>query len=388
MDQLLTHSVIMLGAATAAIWGLRFFAISPIVGYLLAGLVIGPFGLGLVGESEGLAFMGELGIVFLMFVVGLEFSLPAILDARRAVFLGGGLQVLVTTILFYGGLVLLGVPPLGAFLGAAALAMSSTALVLKSLAENGQLRTAFGRDTVGILLFQDIATIPLLVLIAALAQSGGAEAGDLAMALARAAGLFLVLYLIGRFVLSGLVSHVIALNCIELRLLLILLIIMAAAWLAHAAGASLPLGAFLAGMIIGETKFKHDIETDIRPFRDILLGIFFITVGMQFDFAVIPDRIGVILLALLGLLAIKVLLITALLRLIGKPRQEALQTAITLGQGGEFGLLIMSLANKGNIIPASLAEAVIIAIIISMLMAPFIIRNSENLGTRIDRLLK
>ncbi len=374
----------MLAAATAVIWILRFFGISPIVGYLFAGLVIGPFGLGLIGETEGLAFLGELGIVFLMFVVGLEFSIPAIIDARRAVFLGGGLQVLITTAVFFAALQLFGISPLGAFLAAAALAMSSTALVLKSLSESGKLHTGFGRDAVGILLFQDIATIPLLVLIAALSQSGSVGAAEIGFSLARAAVLFAVLYVIGRYVLSGAVSHIIGLNCIELRLLLTLLIIMSAAWLAHAAGASLPLGAFLAGMIIGETEFKHDIENDIRPFRDILLGIFFITVGMQFDFAVIPDRAGLILLALFGLLVVKVALIIGLLRLIGKPRKEALQTAITLGQGGEFGLLLMTLANKGNIIPASLGEAVIIAIIISMLMAPFIIRNSEALGARIE----
>ena len=387
MEHLLINTVILLFGSVTAIVLCRLVGLSPIIGYIAAGLILGPHAVGLISESQNIIFLAELGVVFLMFMVGLEFSLPAMIAARHNVFLGGGLQMLLCMVFPLVVSLLLGFSVIEAFLLSGALAMSSTALVLKQLSEQKELNTIFGRSVLGILLFQDLASLPFLVVITALGLKGDVPLLDVLYGITRAVLLFGILYVTGRFLLTRFVGWVVSTKSSDLRILTILSIIFGAAFTVHAAGASLPIGAFLAGMIISETNFKHEIEEDIRPFREVLLGLFFVTVGMTLNPLIISNQIVPILIMTAFLLIGKVFIITLLLRLIGRSSFDSLSSALCLSQGGEFGLLIATLASGQAVLPDYLAQGLTSAIVLSMVLASQIISHKTKLAVLLLRVI-
>ncbi|MGO4175496.1 cation:proton antiporter domain-containing protein [Bosea sp. TAF32] len=294
-EHLLTQSLAIILASAL---GIGFFAASRMpaaMGYLLAGLAIGPYGLNLVGMSDDTRFLAELGLIFLMFMVGLEFSLNNLLAARTDVLLAGSLQVGATLTVIAAGLWWLGLEPRLAILLGGAVAMSSTAVVVKQLAEQGEVSSQHGRFAIGILLFQDIATIPLLVAADSWSRQAAFDPLDLLQHLALAAITLAAVAVIGRPLVRMVLANAARSHSSDLFLLTALLTALGAAYVAHLAGLALPVGAFIAGMAISGSDFRHRVEDDLRPFRDILVGLFFITVGMGIDLSLIVVSPGTVL---------------------------------------------------------------------------------------------
>ncbi len=380
-EPLLIQSLVIIAASVVAIAALRRAGLPPILGYLAAGFALGPHALNLSGVTDQARFLAELGVIFLMFTVGLEFSLPVMFAARADVFGAGAMQVILTTLGAAGLAALLGAAPVAAFLIGGAVAMSSTAIVLKQLAEQGDLGTSSGRLTVGLLLFQDLATLPFLVVI------GANAGGDLQpIAIARQVALggltLAAAAVIGRPLFRGALAWVAGSQSPELFLLAVLLLALGAAWVAGLAGLAAPLGAFMAGVIVGESDFRHHIEDDVRPFRDVLLGLFFVTVGMGMDLR----AAGEAPLAVAGWLLVFLLFKPAVVLLIGRLRRwsraDGLRTALSIANGGEFGLLLVTQGLAMRLLPASIAGPVLIALVVSMALAPILTARAGDLVRR------
>lgn len=372
--------VIVLAVGTALVALCRHFGLSPILGYLATGVLVGPSALGWLPDGPTTRLLAELGVVLLMFTIGLEFSLPRLLAAKRLVLGLGGSQLLLSALLL--GLVARwsGLGFAEALLLGSALAMSSTAVVLKQLGEQMELPAPHGRVVTGILLFQDIAAVPVLAVLPILAAEPAQLAGALGLALAEAAAVFVVLVFIGRRVLPSLLHWVASARSPELFMLSALLMAVAAAGLSALVGLPPTLGAFMAGMLLGETTFRHQIEADIRPFRDLMLGLFFATIGMQLDPWTFAESPAVVALVLAALVIGKPLILMPLVRVFGQPTRDAWRASIALAQGGEFGLLVVSTALVLGVFDASLAQPVLGGLILSMLVAPLLLRFNQPLA--------
>jgi CPA2 family monovalent cation:H+ antiporter-2 len=357
------------------------------LGYLAVGVAIGPNALALAQNSDGIRHLGEFGVVFLMFVIGLEFNLPKLRSMRRHVFGLGLLQVVLTIVLAtVGSLFLASMAPSLWTMGwqtalalSGAIAMSSTAIVVKLLSERLELESEHGKRVMGVLLFQDLAVVPLLVLIPAL----GAPADALFMALAFAglkATLLVGLLLTGgQRVMRWWLTIVARRKSEELFVLNLLLVTLALAWLTERAGLSLALGAFIAGMLISETEYKHQVETDIRPFHDVLLGLFFISIGMLLDWRLVLERWPLVLLLMTLPVAFKLVLVTALARSLGATAGVSLRTGLYLAQAGEFGFVLLTLAQQNRLVPPALLNPILASMVLSMLATPFIIMYSNRI---------
>jgi len=376
--------LVLLASAVLVVVLARSLYLPPMLGYLLVGVAIGPHALHWIPASEesGYAHLAEFGVVFLMFSIGLEFSLPKLFNMRRVVFGVGMVQVLLTVFAPTLGALLLGLPwQLGFALGGA-LAMSSTAIVSKLLSERMQLESTHGREIIGVLLFQDLAVVPLLILIPALAQPAEHLAPVLALALAKAAVVLVLILFAGQKLMRGWFHIVARRRSHELFVLNVLLITLGLAWVTGLAGLSLALGAFLAGMLISETEYRHQVEEDIRPFRDLLLGLFFVTVGMQLNVSVVVDRFPLVLLLFALPVLFKFALIALLSRLFGATPGNALRTALALAQAGEFGFVLLAQAGGVHLVDPSLLQPILAAMLMSMLSAPFLIHYSDKLVLR------
>jgi monovalent cation:H+ antiporter-2, CPA2 family len=374
--------LILLAAAVLAVVACRFFSLPPIIGYLAAGLALGPHALGLVPDDARTHALAEFGVVFLMFSIGLEFSLPKLRVMRREVFGLGSAQVAITVAACIAAAWALGGNwQTGVALGGA-VAMSSTAVVSKLLAERLELDTPHGRAIFGVLLFQDLAVVPLLIVVPVLGQPAGAVGAAVGIALAKAAFVLAVVLLAGPRVMRAWFGVVARRKSTELFVLNVLFVILALAFFTGLAGLSLPLGAFLAGMLISETEYRYQVEEEIKPFRDVLLGLFFITVGMMLDLALVGSRIGLVL-ALLGLLvALKFALVAALARAFGGTAGAALRTGLALAQGGEFGFVLLAQAGAAGVAGGDFGQALLAAMILSMMATPFLIRASDRIVLR------
>jgi CPA2 family monovalent cation:H+ antiporter-2 len=355
-----------------------------VLGYLATGLVIGPHGLGILTASEGVHFLAELGVIFLLFMVGLEFSLPKMIAARKIVFGLGGLHVTSTTTLVTAGAIWLGFDARTAIVLGGAVAMSSTAVVLKQLADQGEISTEHGRIIMGILLFEDLAALAFLVLVDAWKASGQAAGFRLAAQVATAAIAFGVVGFVSRPILKIALARVARLRSNESMLLNTLALAFGTAFLAHELGISPPIGAFLAGMMIGETDFRHQVEDDIRPFRDALLGLFFVTVGMEIDLAVITGQ-PVMVLVWLMLLGGKSAIIAGVIRGAGWPWSVAGRAAACMAQGSEFSFLLLKLAISSGIMTGNAGQPALAAIAVSMGVVPFLIQRNELIGRLMGR---
>ncbi len=371
--------------ATLAVALCQRFGLSPVLGYLATGVLAGPALFGWLPDDANPHRLAELGMVLLMFIIGLEFSLPRLLAAKRLVLGLGGARLLLTSLLFFAVGRWLGLAPASALVVAGALAMSSTAIVLKTLGERLELATPHGRIASSVLLFQDVATLPLLVMIPILAGDPGDLGVDLGWALAKTATVFAGLVAVGRWLLPSLLKWVVATRSLELFMLSALLLALSAAGVSSLAGLTPTLGAFMAGMLLGETPFRHPVEADIRPFRDLMLGLFFITIGARLDPAVFVQAPGAVLLVLFAVVVVKALLPVPLIRAFGHSAVDAWRAAIALAQGGEFGLLLVSVGLSSGLLAVDVAQPVLGGLILSMVVAPVLPRFDETLAARLSR---
>ncbi|HEX7053037.1 MAG TPA: monovalent cation:proton antiporter-2 (CPA2) family protein [Burkholderiales bacterium] len=375
--------LVLLASAVLAVALCRRLHLPPMVGYLATGLALGPHALGLASNREETLRLAEFGVVFLMFSIGLEFSRTRLFAMRRIVFGLGSAQVLATVAIGVAGALALGASwQAGAALGGVA-AMSSTAIVSKLLSERGELEAAHGRHVFGVLLFQDLAVVPLLILVPALGYPADGLGSALAAALAKAAAALVLVVVVGPPLMRAWLGVVARLRSSELFVLNVLLVTLLLAFLTGLAGLSLVLGAFLAGMLISETEYRYQVEEDIAPFRDVLLGLFFVTVGMMLDLHLVfgqwPRVLGLFVL----LVAAKAALIAALARAFGAPAGTALRVGLALGQAGEFGFVLLPLA--GGLAPPPFLQALLAAMILSMLATPFVIAASDRIVMRLTR---
>ncbi|MBS0466402.1 MAG: cation:proton antiporter [Proteobacteria bacterium] len=382
----LALTLLYLLAAVLGVVACRSLRLPPMMGYLAAGILIGPHALALTQNSEGVRHLGEFGVVFLMFTIGLEFNLPKLRAMRRHVFGLGLLQVLVSMLAFTACLLLLarlgGVWDMGwqtALALGGTLTMSSTAIVVKLMAERSELESEHGRRVLGILLFQDLAVVPLLVLIPALGSSPDQLLVALGLALLKAIVLVAVLLVGGQRVMRWWLTLVARRKSDELFMLNLLLVTLGLAWLTELAGLSLALGAFIAGVLVSETEFRHQVGTDIRPFHDVLLGLFFITVGMMLDWHVLMEHWALVLILLAVPLLIKCLVIVALARGLGATTGVSLRTALYVAQAGEFGFVLLSLMQAHGLVQPALMNPTLAAMVLSMLATPFLIQYSNRI---------
>ena len=367
--------LILLALSVLTVAALGRFHLPPILGYLFVGLVAGPHALGWIHDSEAIHFLGEMGVVFLLFTIGLEFSVPQFLAMRGTVLGLGGTQVALVTALGAGLAMAHGLGWEAGIVFGGALALSSTAIVVKQLIEQVELQSRHGRNALGILLFQDIAVVPFLVLIPILAAAGDEPMlQPILWALAKGAAAFVVMFAVGHWALRPLFHEVARARSGELFTLTALMVALAAAWVTNQMGLSLALGAFLAGLMLGETEYRHQVEADIRPFRDVLLGLFFITIGARLDLFQLPELWPWVLELLAFLVVGKGLLIIALTRLAGNEKGVALRTGMVLAQGGEFGFALMALAMSHGLFEPATSQALLLAVGISMALTPFLVR--------------
>jgi CPA2 family monovalent cation:H+ antiporter-2 len=380
-------TLLYLFAAVLGVVACRSLKLPPMLGYLAVGVVIGPNMLALAQNTESVQHLAEFGVVFLMFAIGLEFNLPKLRTMRRHVFGLGFLQV-AGTMLIATTVTLL----LTKFLPAAwrmnwqtalalsgALSMSSTAIIVKLMTERLEMESEHGKRVMGVLLFQDLAVVPLLVLIPALGASDENLFVALAIASLKAAVLIAVLLVGGQRVMRWWLTIVVRRKSEELFVLNLLMITLGLAWLTELAGLSLALGAFIAGMLISETEFKHQVETDIRPFHDVLLGLFFITIGMMLDWRLVLARWPLVLLLVTLPVLFKLVLVTALSRGLGATTGVALRTGIYLAQAGEFGFVLLTLAQENALVPKALLNPILASMVLSMLATPFLVMYSNRI---------
>ena len=384
-------TLLYLLAAVLGVVACRSLKLPPMLGYLAVGVVIGPHALALAQNGDGVRHLGEFGVVFLMFVIGLEFNLPKLRSMRHHVFGLGLLQVVLTIVLAtLGSLFLASIAPglwkmewQSALALSGAMAMSSTAIVVKLLSERIELESEHGKRVMGVLLFQDLAVVPLLVLIPALGSSPDKLFMALSVAGLKAAVLVGLLLIGGQRIMRWWLTIVARRKSEELFVLNLLLVTLALSWLTELAGLSLALGAFIAGMLISETEFKHQVETDIRPFHDVLLGLFFISVGMMLDWRIVLERWPLVLLLSTLPVIFKLLLVTGLTRALGAPAGVSLRTGLYLAQAGEFGFVLLSLASENQLLPPRLLNPILASMVLSMLAAPFIIMQSNRIVMRL-----
>ncbi len=360
---------------------LRQYKIPTIIGYIATGTVIAyGFDLHDAIHNQELKDIAEFGVVFLMFTIGLEFSVKHLLKMKKEVFLYGGLQVILTAGVFtFIANYFFNIEIKSSIVIGAALALSSTAIVLKLLNENRDINTQYGHKVLGILLFQDIAVIPILLMITLFSIKDGSVSSLLFLTFIKATALIIGLFMAGKYLLEPFFHEVSKTKSNEIFISSILLIVIGSSFIAHKMGFSYSLGAFIAGMMISETQYKHQVEADLIPFRDLLLGVFFITVGMQLDFKTIYDNILTISLLLPLLIVIKILIIFAILRF-SLNKRNALKSALALFQLGEFGLVIFELSLAKGLLEPAQGQILIIIIVISMILTPFVLKNISQIA--------
>jgi len=379
-EPFLVKALILIAASALAVAAFRQVGLPAILGYLVAGVAVGPHGLDLVAPDAATHFLAELGLIFLMFSAGLEFSLPAMLANRGDVFGAGALHV--GLIGAAGALLatLFGADPRAAILIGGAVALSSTAVVVKQLSDRGELGSSAGRRIVGLLLFEDLAGLILLVWVGAHGGESDAQPSTTLKQLALGGVTLVGAAVLGRPFFRGALAWVAENRSAELLLLAVLLLALGAAWVAGLAGLAAPLGAFMAGMLVGESDIRHHAEDEIRPFREVLLGLFFITVGMGFDLGAASAQ-PLAVLAWGGIfLVVKPAIILLVARLRRWPGEERLRVALAFANGGEFGLLMLSQAMAAGLLSASLAGPPMLALVASMGLAPVLMPRWRVLG--------
>jgi CPA2 family monovalent cation:H+ antiporter-2 len=367
--------MILLILSVLAVSLMRRINLPPILGYLLVGVVAGEHMLGWIPGGHTIEFLAELGVVFLLFMIGLEVSISHLMAMRRILLGLGGLQVLLSTLsTIFIAYYIVGFSIEASFAVGGALSLSSTAIVVKQLQEQFEMHSRHGRNALGILLFQDLAVVPFLVAIPILAGGGDHPVIAFSWAFVKAIIAFIIMFVAGHWLLKPLLRTVASAYSIELFTLTILMVSLAAAWITESMGLSLALGAFLAGVMLAETEFRHQVETEIRPFRDVLLGLFFVVVGTELDPWAFVDQWHWALLLTVGVIIGKGGLIALLVRFSGQDKGVALRTGAVLSQGGEFGFAVLALAVNRGVVTTEQVQPILVATVLSMAIAPIIIR--------------
>ncbi|MBI1180311.1 MAG: hypothetical protein GC201_07110 [Alphaproteobacteria bacterium] len=359
----------------------RLLRISPIIGFLGLGVLVGPSVLGIATNASNVDALAQLGVVFLLFTIGLDLSLDRLWRARRYVFGMGLLQVLGCGAVIGGIAYAWGNPADASALLGLSMALSSTAVVMQLLVERGHISSRSGRVSFAILLFQDLAVVPLLFLVGVLgSKGGGAHVLGFVLALGKSVGAVLIIFLLGRLLMRPLFRAVAGLRSPEVFMALTLLAVLGMAVVTQEAGLSMALGAFLAGLLLGESEFRHQIDADIQPFKGLLLGLFFISVGMRIDLSLIVDSWFLVAAAMLGLYMIKSMVITGLALAWRMPLGQALQTGLYLGQSGEFAFVVVGAAVAAGVLQPSASQFMLVVTALSMVMTPFASLGGERLA--------
>ncbi len=376
--------LILLSLSVITILIINRLNLSPLIGYLIVGVLISEHTTGILSHNHTIGYLAEFGVVFLLFSIGVDFSLEKFNKMRHAVLRLGSAQVLIGTLSGFIIASWLGLGWQASLILGGALALSSTALVMKQLVDQLELQTEHGLTAFGILLFQDLAAIPFLVLIPILAEAQADQIWlALSLALVKGAVVIGIIIALGIYVIPRL-FHLVSFST-ELFTLTVLLVSLTAAWLTHEFGMSLALGAFLAGFMVSESRYRYQIENEIRPFRDILLGLFFITVGMQLDVYAIIDNWFWVIFLVCGLMIGKGMAIYVVMRLNNYSKIVSSRTGMILGQGGEFSIALLTLAVLSGLISISDMQPVLAAVILSMLLSPLLIRNNQMISARLFR---
>jgi len=383
MDNVLMVIIITIAIATVLNVFLKKYDIPTVIGYIISGFAISTLFHFSSDSREMLSHIAEFGIVFLMFTIGLEFSIHHLKSMKKEVFLYGGLEVVLSGLLFTGiAHGLLGIGMKSAIIIGFALSLSSTAIVLKILNEKNLIHSGYGKVSLGILLFQDLAVIPILLMISIFTSETDSISTLLWQTLTGAVIVFLTIFIVGKYFIERFFDWITASDSEEIFLISVLFSVVSASYLAERFGFSYSLGAFLIGMTIAETKYRYRIEADLVPFRDILLGVFFVTIGMQIDWHSFVSHGGTILLLLLGILLLKGMVIFAALQFFVQKR-SALKTALALFQVGEFALAIFALAVSHGLISGAQNQILIITVVASMILTPFVLNHLTWITDRI-----
>jgi CPA2 family monovalent cation:H+ antiporter-2 len=377
----LLQILILLTASVCVVAAVRKLALPAILGYLAVGMLLGPHALALAADNETTQLLADFGVVFLVFTLGLEFSLPRLVAMRWEVLGVGGAQVLITTgIIAAGAVMLFDVAPAVAVVVGGALAMSSTAIIIAQLTEQSENNRTHGRLAVAICLFQDLSFPLLLALVSALSNGGrAADASHILSAIGIAAAALLLVLAAGRWLLRPLFLLIASVRSAELFSLAVLLAVLASAWATHAAGLSLALGAFLAGMMLAETEFRHQIEATIRSYREVLLGLFFITVGMLLDVGLLLRDLPVVTAILVGMLLLKAAVVAVVAEPATKSWFKSLRSGVVVAQGGEFGFALLILLLRRELLDPSVVQPLLAATVLSMVLSPLIIRHNRRI---------
>lgn len=383
MHSTLSLVILLLAAAVVVSALFRAWQLPSMLGFLLVGILMGPHTLNWLPDSPETRHLAEFGVVFLMFSIGLEFSLPKLKAIRTTVFGFGGAQVLSFILLVILIATSVGLPWTAGLALGGALAMSSTAIVSKMLAERLALQSEHGRQMIAVLLFQDLAVVPLLILTPTLASGGSQLWESLLIAGAKAVLVLVLLLFVGQKLMRPWFSWVASHKSSELFMLNVLLITLGLAYLTDQAGLSLALGAFLAGMLISETEFRYQVEDDIKPFRDVLLGLFFITIGMLLDLHEVWHHWIWVSITLVALVLSKTAIVWSIGRAFGNESPVATRTALGLAQAGEFGFVLLAQAGGLGLIGGTPLQVVLAAMVLSMMLAPIIIQNTDAITRRL-----
>lgn len=374
----LTQVLLLLASSVLLVTLARRAGAPTTLAYLVVGVILGPHALGVVSDSGTTRQLADLGVAFLLFTLGLEFSLPRMLAMRREVFGLGAAQVGATAAVFAAIGWAMGLPWLIAVVVGGAASMSSTAILLAQLTERSELNRTHGRLAFAMLLFQDLAFVPFLALASALAAGRGHfELGGSLLAVFGGIVSIVAVLATGRWLLRPLFHEIAHSRLRELFTLAVLLVVLASAWATTVAGLSLALGAFLSGMMLAETEYRHQIEAVIRPFRDILLGVFFISVGMLLDMRLLAEELWVALATLVALIVLKATVAALVTRPFTTTRFKALRTGIVISIGGEFGVALCTIGLQADLIPVRIGDPLLVAIVLSMVLSPFILNNNK-----------
>ncbi|PJE79030.1 Glutathione-regulated potassium-efflux system protein KefC [invertebrate metagenome] len=374
--------ILMLSLSVVTVAVFKRLNIPESLGYICVGIILGPVATGLIQGHQDIGLLAEIGVVFLLFTLGLEFSLRTIKKMQKEVFGLGGMQVFLSMIGLFLGLILLKFQPIESMVISGALALSSTAIVSKELTQRNELQSRHGQLVIGTLLFQDIAAVIFLIVLPVIAGSGGQESllSSFLLTFTKGGVFVFAMLAAGKWVLPALFHEIAKARSEELFVLMALITALMAAWIAHFLGLSMALGGFVAGMMLGESTYKHQLEADIKPFRDVLLGLFFISIGLMLDPVTLKQSWPIILLATGILILFKFIVVAFITRSLNENRETAVRTGIFLCQGGEFCFALLALALSYGQIEPELASIALSVTISSMVLAPLLIRNSHRLS--------
>jgi len=384
-SEYLVDVLIFLAAMVIVVPIFQRFKLSPILGYLAAGMLLGPYGFALIGDTKAAQTLAQFGVVFLLFMIGLELSFKRLRSLGRKVFGLGSMQVLISGLLIGFVAYFFGLGIYAAVIVGGGLALSSTAFVLHLLEERSERATRFGLTTFSILLLQDLAVVPLLIFVTLVGAPGSSLLETLGLATLKGGAAFLIVIGFGRYLLRPLYRMIARTRSSELFVSTTLLMVLGMAWIMSIAGLSMELGALLAGLLLAETEYKHQIEADIRPFRGILLGLFFITIGMFIDLGLIAENLGLIVVIVVSLMLGKALVITLLCRIFGTPVSSSLRTGLALSQGGEFGFVIFGAALSMALLPQFVVQILMAVIALSMVLTPGMFYVGQKLSNSLKK---